>query len=191
MALADLMATLQKGTADAEMRMSTAKNTMLQAMADNQAIPAPVARPRGRARGSSKKGFARGTGGRNLKSPLKNYTISSEYGPRTHPVNGGQSNHTGVDLAAPNGTPIRAASSGRVKESNQNDSVYGNQVILGHGKGFQTMYGHMSDSLVKPGEVVKRGQIIGYVGSTGLSTGNHLHYETWKKGTPVNPMKYI
>ena len=134
------------------------------------------------------------TGLSNIILPLSGFdpsSISSDYGPRTHPVTGRYSNHTGIDLPGVEGTPVRAAANGIVIGAVANDSVYGNQVILGHGREKNTMYGHMTNFTVQEGQKVKAGDIIGYVGSTGMSTGPHLHWETWANGRPVNPMIFI
>lgn len=130
------------------------------------------------------------TGFQDFASPIEGLSksaMTSDFGPRVHPVTGGSSYHTGDDLSAPMGTPIRAVSNGVVEEANAGDSIYGNQVILRHGNKKESMYGHMSKFVVAPGEKVKEGQIIGYVGSTGLSTGPHLHLETWNQGDPFDP----
>ena len=112
--------------------------------------------------------------------------ISSGFGWRVHPVLGFRRLHKGMDFAAGHGTPIRAASSGQVAMAGRHGG-YGNFVKLSHGGGIATGYGHMSRIAVAPGQHVAQGQVIGYVGSTGLSTGPHLHYELWKNGVPVNP----
>lgn len=128
----------------------------------------------------------------NIRYPVGRKTpITDGYGPRINPVTHRQSDHTGIDFGASLGTPVRAAQSGFVKQANPNDPIYGNQIVLGHGHGYQTMYGHMENYIVKPGQKVHRGQVIGYVGSTGWSTGPHLHFETWVHGSPVNPIKFL
>ncbi len=105
------------------------------------------------------------------------YYISSQYGYRTHPVTGQkQSFHQGVDIPAPRNTKILAARSGTVILS-EKASSYGNYVVLNHGNGEVTLYAHMNSRAVEGGDVVKQGQVIGYVGTTGRSTGNHLHFE--------------
>lgn len=98
--------------------------------------------------------------------------------------------HKGLDIAAAIGTPIYAAADGTV-ESASWDSGYGNLIKLSHGSGIETLYGHTSRMVVKAGQKVKRGQLIGYVGSTGHSTGPHLHFEVRLNGTAVNPLKYL
>ena len=118
--------------------------------------------------------------------PLKNmYTITSGFGRRYHPVLKTLRNHTGIDIAAPKGTPIYATADGTVSRENPIC------VLLNHGYSYQTLYAHMSKAAVRPGQKVKRGQLIGYVGSSGMSSGTHLHYEVIKNGQPVNPIYYF
>ena len=132
--------------------------------------------------------------------PLKSYTrVSSEYGWRKNPVSGVNRLHAGIDLAAPGGTPIYAAASGYVQVAGWSSGGYGNYVIIYHGKmsdgvAYSTLYGHMRSVATSAGKYVKQGEIIGYVGSTGNSTGNHLHLEVWRGGSKanaVNPRGYI
>ena len=132
--------------------------------------------------------------------PLKSYTrVSSEYGWRKNPVSGVNRLHAGIDLAAPGGTPIYAAASGYVQVAGWSSGGYGNYVIIYHGKmsdgnQYSTLYGHMRSVATSAGKYVQQGEIIGYVGSTGNSTGNHLHQEVWKGGSKanaVNPRGYI
>nr|WP_066777558.1 M23 family metallopeptidase [Sphingomonas sp. CCH5-D11] len=112
--------------------------------------------------------------------------VSSTYGMRRHPLLGFLRMHKGMDLAAPHGSPIYAPIEGRVVMAGRNRG-YGNFVKLNHSGGVSSGYGHMSRIAVRPGQSVSRGQVIGYVGSTGLSTGPHLHWEVWKNGKTVNP----
>ena len=132
--------------------------------------------------------------------PLKSYSrISSEYGWRKNPVAGVNKLHAGTDFAAPGGTPIYAAASGYVQVAGWSSGGYGNYVIIYHGKmsdgnQYSTLYGHMRSVATSAGKYVQQGEIIGYVGSTGNSTGNHLHLEVWKGGSKanaVNPRGYI
>ena len=132
--------------------------------------------------------------------PLKSYTrISSEYGWRKNPVSGVNKLHAGIDFAAPAGTPIYAAASGYVQVAGWSSGGYGNYVIIYHGKmsdgnQYSTLYGHMRSVATSAGKYVQQGEIIGYGGSTGTSTGNHLHLEVWKGGSKanaVNPRGYI
>ncbi len=115
--------------------------------------------------------------------------MSSGFGMRRHPVFGLRKNHAGTDFAAPRGTPIHATADGSVKEMGRQGG-YGNVVELRHDGNITTRYGHMSafNDELKPGSKIKRGDVIGYVGSTGTSTGNHVHYEFRVNGEPQNPM---
>ena len=123
--------------------------------------------------------------------PLKGVkTISSGFGGRYHPILKTIRMHTGVDLSAPKGTPVYATADGVVSRE-KGGSGYGIVVILNHGYSYQTLYAHLSKKVVKPGQKVKRGQLIGYVGNTGLSFGTHLHYEVIKNGVKVNPVHYF
>jgi murein DD-endopeptidase MepM/ murein hydrolase activator NlpD len=112
--------------------------------------------------------------------------ISSNYGLRMHPILGYSRMHRGVDFRAAHGTPIVAATDGRVTLAGWNGG-YGRTVRINHAGGLTTLYAHMSRMTVKNGDQVRRGQVIGYVGSTGLSTGPHLHYELYRNGQHVNP----
>jgi murein DD-endopeptidase MepM/ murein hydrolase activator NlpD len=115
-----------------------------------------------------------------------NGRFSSGFGMRRHPILGYTRMHKGVDIAAPWGSPVFAASDGVVQIAGRS-SGYGNFVKIGHGNGYGTGYGHLSRIYVRPGEHVRRGQRIGAVGNTGLSTGPHLHYELYRGGVAVNP----
>ena len=117
--------------------------------------------------------------------------ITDSYGYRTHPVTGKKTTwHNGVDLAAGAGTAIYATKSGTVTTALSSD-IWGNYVVINHGDGFSSLYAHMQGLIVKAGDYVKQGQTIGYVGSTGLSTGPHLHFTIYYNGADVNPMSYI
>lgn len=123
--------------------------------------------------------------------PLKNmHTITSGFGRRYHPVLKTLRVHTGVDITAPKGTPVYATADGTVSGENPG-SGYGICVVINHGYSYQTLYAHLSKRAVKPGQKVKRGQLIGYVGSTGMASGSHLHYEVIKNGQKVNPVYYF
>jgi murein DD-endopeptidase MepM/ murein hydrolase activator NlpD len=113
--------------------------------------------------------------------------VTSGFGTRFHPILGYQRFHAGLDLAATLGSPIKAAADGRVVSAGWHGG-YGRLVAVMHGGGIETLYGHMSQIAARPGETVRQGQVIGYVGSSGLSTGPHLHYEVLKNGRPVNPL---
>lgn len=124
------------------------------------------------------------------RMPVEGVKLTSDYGMRTHPVLGGRRQHKGVDLAGPTGTPVYATADGTVGMA-QWFSSYGNYVQIEHGAGLQTRYGHLSSYTVKPGQVVKKGMLIGHIGSTGRSTGPHLHYEVRVAGEAVNPVPYM
>ena len=112
--------------------------------------------------------------------------VTSGYGMRRHPILGYRRMHRGLDFKASYGTPIYAAADGTVSMAGRNGG-HGNYVRLNHGSGLQTGYSHMSRIAVSNGTRVRRGQVIGYVGSTGLSTGPHLHYEMYRGGRTVDP----
>ena len=121
------------------------------------------------------------------------HRVSSYYGPRTHPITHRPNFHTGIDIPAAYGAAVQASLSGVVVLS-QYHSSYGNYVVVAHGNGMRTLYAHLSARLVSPGQTVSRGQTIGSIGSTGSSTGNHLHYETWtgsSSASRTNPMNYF
>lgn len=116
--------------------------------------------------------------------------ITSRYGYRISPVSGVRTFHTGLDISGVTGTPIKAAMSGRVTSAGYN-SVFGKYVVVAHHSNYQTLYGHMSAIRTRSGAYVKTGEIIGYVGNTGLSTGSHLHFTVYKNGRTVNPSMLI
>ncbi|WP_300382030.1 M23 family metallopeptidase, partial [Clostridium sp.] len=116
--------------------------------------------------------------------------VTDPYGPRTNPVTGAAGFHTGVDLGDPYGANVSASKSGEVVYSGWIDG-YGNTVIIDHGSGFQTLYGHNSSLLVSVGQKVSRGETISLVGSTGMSTGPHIHWEIRINGQHVNPLNYL
>ncbi|ABD27592.1 peptidase M23B [Novosphingobium aromaticivorans DSM 12444] len=123
-------------------------------------------------------------------APVAMTRLSSSYGMREHPVLGGRRAHKGIDLAAPTGTPIRASADGIVEKAEWFGG-YGLFVQLDHGGAMETRYGHMSRVAVAEGQQVRKGDVIGYVGSTGRSTGPHLHYEVRVSGEAVNPVPYM
>jgi murein DD-endopeptidase MepM/ murein hydrolase activator NlpD len=116
--------------------------------------------------------------------------VASSFGEREDPINGEGAFHTGVDIDAPYGTPVRAAGDGEVTGA-QMGVGYGREVTLDHGHDMMTLYGHLSEIAVYPGQHVVRGQVIGYVGESGRATGPHLHYEVRVHDVPVNPYKYL
>jgi murein DD-endopeptidase MepM/ murein hydrolase activator NlpD len=122
--------------------------------------------------------------------PVQTATYTSAYGVRSDPFRGSAAMHAGIDLAAPMGTPIYATADGVVDRAEWSGG-YGNLVEIDHGKGLQTRFGHLSRILVHPGERVVRGQEIALMGSTGRSTGSHLHYEVRIDGHAVNPIPFL
>ena len=124
-------------------------------------------------------------------SPVRNYTLTSPFGMRVHPISKKWKMHDGVDMAAPKGTPIYAAKSGKVTTASYQAGGAGYYVSINHGDGFSSIYMHMTHYIVSKGQYVTAGQVIGYVGSTGGSTGNHLHFGISYKGKYVNPMNYV
>lgn len=133
-----------------------------------------------------------GTGERpgSLEPPIPFAAVTSRFGPRTHPILGTVRNHTGLDLRSPSGTPVRAPAAGEVVIAGPRGG-YGNTVLVDHGGGMATMNAHLSSVLVSPGQRVQPGQVVGLVGSTGMSTGPHLHFELRLGGTPVDPLPYL
>ena len=118
-----------------------------------------------------------------------NGSVSSFFGKRESPTNGMNEFHSGLDISTTPGNPVRATADGIVSFSGWNGGS-GNLVVLEHGHGFSTFYAHNKMDTVKVGQKVRRGDIISYAGSTGNSTGPHVHYEIWKEGKPVNPIEY-
>ena len=123
--------------------------------------------------------------------PVPYYTLTSPFGMRIHPISGKWKMHQGVDMSAAQGTPIYAAKSGKVTVTSFQAGGAGYYVSINHGDGFSSIYMHMTHYIVSPGQHVTAGQVIGYVGSTGGSTGPHLHFGISYNGTYVNPMDYI
>lgn len=117
--------------------------------------------------------------------------VGSTFGQREDPFNGEGAFHSGIDIDAPYGTPVRAGADGEVAGLNNMGSGYGREITLGHGHDVTTIYGHLSSIAVVPGQYVHRGEIIGYVGQSGRATGPHLHYEVRVHNVPVNPHKYL
>lgn len=122
--------------------------------------------------------------------PVDAYRLTSSFGTRSDPFGAGRRRHNGLDMAGPMGTPIYATADGIVGRA-QWVGGYGNYVEINHGGEIQTRYGHMSQLLVQPGARVSRGQQIGLMGSTGRSTGSHLHYEVRVDGRPINPVPFL
>ncbi|MGB3471735.1 MAG: M23 family metallopeptidase [Erythrobacter sp.] len=124
------------------------------------------------------------------RNPLNSARMTSGYGMRTHPVLGRRKRHNGIDLAAPTGTPVYATADGTVDRADRSRS-YGLVIYLDHGSDLETRYAHLSRLSVADGQQVRKGDLIGYVGSTGRSTGPHLHYEVRVAGVAVNPIPYM
>ena len=123
--------------------------------------------------------------------PLANTYVSAPFGNRLDPITGGHEFHKGMDLNGEYGDPIHSAADGIVIRADYDGGGYGNVVDVDHGNGYITRYGHCSKLLVKVGDLVHAGQVIAKVGSTGHSTGAHLHFEVWINGQPVNPRPYL
>lgn len=123
-------------------------------------------------------------------SPLASYTLTSAFGMRDHPITGEYKMHNGIDMAAPEGTKIYAAKGGQVSVAAYSSSA-GNYVQIDHGDGYHSVYMHMTSYTVSAGQYVAQGQLIGYVGNTGASKGNHLHFGISYNGSYVNPVEYI
>lgn len=123
-----------------------------------------------------------------LKGPLR---LMENFGGRIDPVYRRWAYHEGIDISGPQGTPIYVTGDGIVELTEYSFRGYGNQILVNHGFGYHTRYAHLSKVLVKPGQRVKRGEKIGLMGSTGKSTGSHLHYEVLVRNKPVNPVNYL
>ncbi|MBF0539078.1 MAG: M23 family metallopeptidase [Nitrospirae bacterium] len=123
-------------------------------------------------------------------SPVSSFNISSPFGWRTHPQTGRSEFHSGLDMAVPLGTEVRATADGIVSFAEWSGGS-GNLVVIEHGFGFTTCYAHNRKVVVQVGQRVRRGDLISYVGSTGNSTGPHVHYEVWKNSSPVDPMVFL
>jgi murein DD-endopeptidase MepM/ murein hydrolase activator NlpD len=117
-------------------------------------------------------------------------TLSASFGQRVDPINGGMATHTGIDISADQGRPVYATAAGTVESAAWNGD-YGKMVIIDHGFGIVTRYGHLSQFAVQPGTAVERNQVIGYVGATGRATGPHLHYEMLVNGRLTNPLPLL
>lgn len=122
--------------------------------------------------------------------PVMKLSLTSNFGVRSDPFNGGARMHKGIDIPGPVGTPVYATADGIVSRAGW-ASGYGNLVQISHGGGLETRYGHMSKLVAAPNSYVRRGQLIGLMGSTGRSTGSHLHYEVRVDGQAINPMPFV
>ncbi len=126
--------------------------------------------------------------------PVSNKDLSrlaSGFGRRIDPIYKTVKMHAGLDFAAPQGTPIYATADGTITTGGNTNNGYGNHVVINHGYGYETLYGHMVRVKARPGQSVKRGEVIGWVGSTGKSTGPHCHYEVHKNGQKINPIYFF
>ena len=173
--------------------VSQAASAMAAAKREQRSIQAQLTRLRQLERGIDVKARKNSGGVRpgSIRWPVVGHTrISSPAGPRVHPIWHSVICHAGIDIPAPNGTPIHAAASGIVLEATA-VSGYGNMTLISHGGGMATLYGHQSRFAVRTGEYVKAGEVIGYVGSTGWSTGPHLHFEVRLAGKPYNPLGWF
>ncbi len=117
--------------------------------------------------------------------------IASGFNYRIHPIYKIMHFHSGMDFTAPTGTEIYSTGDGTIEKADNEGNGYGIHVVINHGYGYQTLYGHMSRVKVKPGQKVKRGEVIGYVGNTGTSSGPHVHYEVIKNGEKINPVNFF
>lgn len=117
--------------------------------------------------------------------------VASGFGNRVDPVYKTIKFHSGLDFASPQGSPIYATADGRIKVAGNLGNGFGNHVVINHGYGYETLYGHMTKIKARSGDMVKRGEVIGWVGSTGKSTGPHLHYEVHKGGRPIDPIYFF
>ena len=150
----------------------------------------PTTTPKAPSSGSGGSTSSNTVGGISWKVPIRYTAFTSPFGYRKHPLSGTRKFHYGVDLAAPTGTPIYATRSGTVDIASYNGSA-GYYVQINHGDGYKSIYMHMTHYVVKSGQHVSQGQVIGYCGSTGGSTGPHLHFGISYRGTYVNPANYI
>ena len=124
------------------------------------------------------------------RRPVDAMRLTSSFGTRSDPFNGRRARHNGIDIPGPLGTPIYATADGTIGRA-QRLGGYGNYVEIEHGNAIQTRYGHLSAIAVTSGQRVRRGDVVGYMGSTGRSTGSHLHYEVRIAGAPVNPIPFV
>lgn len=187
--LADVEANLlavQEAFEEGEAKMDSLNSDITSMLAELARQEAEAAKNNG----GNPQGPASSSGSGSFTWPLPGYAASDTYGPRLHPILGYVRTHAGEDIGAPSGTPILAADSGTVVTNTYNAGGYGNYVIINHGNGYATLYGHMTSSAVTLGQTVAKGQVIGYVGSTGLSTGPHLHFEVRLNGSVTDPLSY-
>jgi murein DD-endopeptidase MepM/ murein hydrolase activator NlpD len=175
---------------DAKDRRADVKEQYEQYKAEQERIAAIARAAAAKAQGSGTAGVPIQIGSGGLAWPTPGYGVSGNVGPRIHPVYGYRSCHTGADISAGMGVPIRAAADG-VVVSVENGGPFGLHTLVQHGSGISTMYAHQSSVAVSAGDKVTQGQVIGNVGSTGWSTGPHLHFEVHVNGTPYDPMGWF
>ena len=174
-----------------EAQYASEKEDLLKQIAKQEyAYKAAVAKESAAAASSGSSGGSGGSSSYGFMWPTASHYITCPFGPRTDPITGKYANHSGMDIGAGYGAPIYACKSGVVTKATYN-SIFGYHVVINHGDGFSTLYGHMCQYKVRVGQTVSRGQVIGYVGSTGRSTGPHLHLTMYYNGALVNPRKYL
>lgn len=135
--------------------------------------------------------FGQGPNTPSLRPVGEEYRISSHFGFQTHPINFKKRHHDGLDISAPIGTPVLATANGKVLIATQDDNKFGKYIKIEHQENLQTFYAHLSEINVKKGQIIEKGQVIGKVGNTGLSTGPHLHYEIIRDGKKVDPKDFF
>ncbi len=195
----DLRAQIKREQAKIKVQAAEASRELKEVTQDRAAVEQELARMQQQSRqieqmlarlqGGGGQGYS-GSWSGTLGCPIsRSYRISSQYGFRMHPIAHKRLFHDGVDLACPTGTPIHAADKGLVIYTGWRGG-YGKTILIDHGSGISTVYAHCSRYAAQKGQAVNRGQVIGYVGSTGLSTASHLHFEVRKYGKSINPMKF-
>lgn len=182
-------ATSKPAAVTATASRTTAKSTPVKAYKTTATSKLPIAKP-----GIDRSYKLRVDRVKNIipsMNPIKNkYRLSSKFGWRMHPIHHRRIHHDGVDMACPRGTPVRIPADGKVIKAGYNGG-YGKYILVQHAKGYKTAYAHLSYINVRKGQKIKKNSIIGKVGSTGGSTGPHLHYEVIRNNRNVNPMKYF
>lgn len=190
----DAVAAEEKARREAE-AAERARKAAAEAAARQQAASGS-SRPGGSSGGGGSSGSGSSSGSSSSVSrygfswPCTARAITCPFGPRIHPITGVYSNHSGMDIGASYGSPIYACASGTVTTTTFG-TAYGYHVVINHGNGFSTLYAHMIRYTVQPGQYVTRGEVIGYVGSTGWSTAPHLHLTMYYNGSLVNPLNYL
>lgn len=174
----------------AEAEAAEARRKEAEATAAAQAAQAAAAASSGTSSSGNTSSNASATGTGSLTHPVPGAAITSGFGGRVAPTAGATTGHDGIDYGAGYGAAVYAADSGTVITAQYN-SARGNYIVINHGNGMQTWYQHLSSMNVTVGQTVARGQVIGNVGTTGISTGPHLHFEVHVNGVPVNPLNYL